>query len=90
MTQIKINIPDDKLAGVVAAFVKMYDYQNTVEGPDGGQIPNPESKPNFAKRQVAQFIKDVYIASKVNVDVDAVKAAATTAAKADMVNVGAE
>jgi hypothetical protein len=90
VAQIKINIPDDKLAGVVAAFAMMYSYRNIIEGPDGEPIPNPESKISFAKRQVAQFIKDVYIASKVDVDVDAVRAAAKAAASADMTGVGAE
>lgn len=63
MAQFVITIPDDKVTAVVNAFAKQYSYQDMIEQ-GGVQIPNPETKPKFAKRMILQFIKEVYIAAQ--------------------------
>lgn len=55
MATIVINIPDAVAPRVVDAFAKRFDYQETL--PDGS--PNPETKAQFAKRQVVRFVKNV-------------------------------
>lgn len=54
MAQITINIPDAVAPRVINAFAKQYLYSPTL--PDG-VTPNPETKQEFAKRQVKEFIK---------------------------------
>ena len=53
MAQITINIPDAIASRVINGFAKRYHYSPTLE--DG--TPNPETKAQFAKRKVIEFIK---------------------------------
>ena len=43
----------------VAALAARYGYQDTVSDPanPAAQIPNPQSRANFAERQVRDFVK---------------------------------
>lgn len=53
MAQITITIPDAVATRVIDGFCKRYNYPPTLE--DG--TPNPETKAQFAKRKVLEFIK---------------------------------
>jgi len=53
MAQITITIPDAIAPRVLNGFAKRYNYPITLE--DGS--PNPETKAQFAKRKVVEYIK---------------------------------
>lgn len=62
MAQITIDVPNAVLARVLDAFAKMYGRPETIPdpaNPTGPQIPNPQTKAQFAKMKLADFIKDV-------------------------------
>ena len=92
MAQIKINIPDNRLQGVINAFCEQYGYQDRVPdgGPDGVLIPNPQTKAQFAKAKMGEYIREVYVASKANTGMDELRRAAIIAAKAEILDVEAE
>ena len=92
MAQIKINIPDNRLQGVIAAFCDVYHYQEKVPdgGPDGALIPNPQTKAQFAKAKMGEYIREIYVASKANTGMDELRRAAIIAAKAEILDVEAE
>ena len=72
MAQITITIPDAIASRVMNGFAKRYHYSATLE--DGS--PNPETKAQFAKRRVIEFIKQAVREAEVE---DARNDAATTA-----------
>ena len=92
MAQIKINIPDNRLQGVIAAFCDVYHYPLMVPdgGPDGVLIPNPQTKAQFAKAKMGEYIREVYVASKANSGLNDLRKAAILAAKAEIAAVEAE
>ena len=61
MAQIAIDIPDAQLNRVVDAFATAYGYQVNIPDPanPGSTIPNPQNKRQFAKAQVARYVKEV-------------------------------
>jgi hypothetical protein len=92
MAQIKINIPDNRLQGVIAAFCDVYHYQEKVPdgGPDGVLIPNPQTETQFAKAKMGEYIREVYVQSMSNSGIDDLRKAAILAAKAEISAVEAE
>lgn len=60
MANISITIPDDKVSELLDAFATEYGYQDTI----GGQ-PNPQTKAQFAKSKLIEFMKSVYKSSKI-------------------------
>ena len=86
MATISITIPDDKIEDVKSAFADAYGYQAEIEEiiddePTGNMIPNPETKAQFAKRQVAQYAKSIYVAWYIDQQVDSVRDTALATAK---------
>lgn len=65
MASINITIPDDKIDSVVDAMCEYFGYQTSIVDDEGGAIPNPETKNQFAKKQLKQFIKKVYRKNEV-------------------------
>ena len=71
MAQITFSIPDDKIQGVRNAFADAYRYQAIIANPDFDPelpvdpvtnpetIDNPETKHQFFKRQVRQYVREV-------------------------------
>lgn len=53
MTQITLNIPDAVLPRVINGISRQYEYRDTL--PDG--TPNPETRAQFARRQVILWVK---------------------------------
>ncbi|MCI0550615.1 MAG: hypothetical protein L0287_06650 [Anaerolineae bacterium] len=76
MAQMVINIPDGVANRVVNGLCKRYNYSDTLEHGE----PNPETKAQFAKRKVVEFIKravrDVEIESASKAAGDAAGASA--------------
>lgn len=61
MATISITIPDEHLQRVIDAITGHYGYTDTIPDPgdpEGPEIANPETKGEFTKRQVAEFIKN--------------------------------
>jgi hypothetical protein len=52
MASITITIPDAQVQRVLDAFSHRYGYQDQIDG-----APNPQTKVQFAKQQVALWIK---------------------------------
>jgi len=73
MAIITINIPANITNRVIDGFAKRYAYAPTLE--DG--TANPETKTQFAKRKLIEFIKQSVREAEIQ---DATNAAATTAA----------
>ena len=73
MAQITITIPDTILTRVLNGFAKRYNYSPVLD--DGSS--NPETKTQFAKRKVIEFIKQAVKDAEIQ---DASNTAATTAA----------
>lgn len=51
------------LSEIIDVFATAYNYQATVNGQ-----PNPESKAQFTRRMVRQYIRDIYIAEKDKIE----------------------
>ena len=80
MADITITIPNPVLPRVVDAIATEYGYQANIPdvGNPGQFIPNPETKNQFAKKQVIEFLKrTVKTAEKSNAIVTARNAVET-------------
>lgn len=55
MAQFTINVPDDKVTDLVAAFAKAYRYDDQFNG-----HPDPPTKAQFAKQQLLNYMKSIY------------------------------
>lgn len=51
---ITITIADSIASGVVDAYAREFKYQVEVDDEDGGYIPNPETKNQFALRMFSE------------------------------------
>lgn len=60
MAQIVIAIPDGVAARVTNGLAGQYGYKATIPAPNPADppVPNPESKAQFARRMVRQFIHE--------------------------------
>lgn len=72
MATIRLQMPDAWVPRVVAAFCGTFGYEAVLE--DGK--PNPETKGNFAERQMREWVKGVVMAWEGQI---AAQAAATDA-----------
>ena len=78
MAQFVINIPDNKINEIVDILTIRFGYNEDIDNPDFDDqeptdpvenprtIPNPESKVQFSKRMVINFIKTQYREAKIN------------------------
>lgn len=78
MATIQITIPDAQLTRVVNAFTDSFFYAPTILDGQGVAIPNPETRNQFAKRMVAQWVKEIVIAREALVAADTARQAAIT------------
>ncbi len=68
MAQITFTIPDAQAARILDGFAMHHKYRVTVDNPgfdpeeiqnpQPATIPNPESKSQFLKRKMIEFVKD--------------------------------
>ena len=61
MANITLNIPADKIQLIIDSFCNTQGYQEEIEGEGGEMIPNPETKAQFAKRMVIEYVKDTVL-----------------------------
>ena len=73
MAEFTFTIPDQYVPDLIEAFGDKFNYPETIQdpnkiGPSG--IPNPQSKSDFAKEKIKDFIKRTYIEykSKLNAE----------------------
>lgn len=59
MPKITLTLGDAETARFAKAFAQSYGYQNKIIDADGEKIDNPQSKADFAKEKIMQYIKDV-------------------------------
>jgi hypothetical protein len=86
MASITIDIPNaGDTTRTLDAFAGWFGYQATISS-GGSQIPNPETKAAFAKRQVAIWAKNIVIAWESQVAADAARVTAKTSAEAVNIN----
>ena len=57
---LTLTVPDAIKGDVVESFAYAYKYQDTINGQ-----PNPQTKAQFAKEIIKQFIREVYKKYKV-------------------------
>lgn len=58
MAQVTITIDDALVADYLNAFEEKFDYDNNKL--------NGESRANFARRKIAEYLKSIYIEYKIN------------------------
>lgn len=81
MASITITIPDAIAPRVLSGFCKRYNYLPTLT--DGS--PNPETKAQFAKRKIIDFIKLAVRESEIQDASDAASRTAGISADNDIV-----
>ena len=82
MATFTVTIPDDKKDEIIDAICANYRYQETVTDPEGLEIPNPMTKAQFAKRKLAEFVKENLKSYKVSQVVETARDAAIVEADA--------
>lgn len=75
-----ISIPDDQRSRVLDAFSARYGYTSEVPDGNGGMIPNPETRGQFAKRMLSDYVKTVVREAEID---SASRTAAASAAAAE-------
>lgn len=86
MTKITIDIPDNKVQGVIDAFALAYGYQGKIQDGNGNEIDNPVTKAQFARNIINSFIKEVYVSAQVK-GLDAQRQQTIVAASADVAGI---
>ncbi len=77
---ITIKIPDEKKNAIVGAFADLYGYAETIKNEKGESIQNPQTKTQFVKKKIRDFIVGVYTGHKVR-EADSARIAALATAK---------
>lgn len=83
MANITFTIPDEHMGELIDAFASVYKYQEMIQDPDvsePSEIPNPQSKEQFAKDTIRNHIRNTYIKYKAKIDAEAASAVTTTTA----------
>ena len=78
---ININTPADiTVAQVVDTVSTYWGYQTNIPDPanPGQTISNPQTRGQFVKARIAQFVKDSYIAARASQGADSGRTTATT------------
>jgi len=60
-----VTVPSGVAQEVVDAFANVYHYQDQIDDGTGNMMPNPQSKAQFAKAKLVQFVKDVFVANRM-------------------------
>jgi hypothetical protein len=56
--QIIVNVPDAQATRVLTKFAAFHGYSETIRPPtNGGSVPNPETRAQFCKRKLAEYVK---------------------------------
>lgn len=82
-TVITMSIPDAVAVRVRDGYAARHGYKEFIEGPTGDRIENPETKLQFVKRHLKEYVRDSVIAYEA--EKSALLAKGT--AEADVVNI---
>lgn len=59
MAEIKLTVPDGSITRIINAFAGEFGYQAQVDDGAGNLIPNPQTKAQFTKAKVTEYVKQV-------------------------------
>lgn len=84
MASITLTIPNSEAARVLDGFAAYHRYRVTIDNPDYDPnvegslvtIPNPETKIQFAKKKIIEFIKESVSAAEERATLEAARDAA--------------
>ena len=68
--EIKLTIPDENKDEAINALCSAYDYDERKE--------DKETKAQFAKRKIVDFVKEVVRSARINAAIDATRATETS------------
>lgn len=84
--QINLDIPNAVAQRVAEAFAKSYGYSDTIPDPNDPNktVPNPQTKAQFVKQKLGEYIREVVKGHEANADVDRVRKEAVDKADRDI------
>lgn len=53
-----VTVPDAQATAILDDFVAYHGYQATIKDAEGNDIPNPQTKAQFAKAKVVSFVRE--------------------------------
>jgi len=83
--QITITIPDEIAPRVIDGVAGQHGYQETVLDEEGNEIPNPETKAQFAKRVILEGVKNAVLSWEAVQAAEAARTAAIDLANEEIV-----
>lgn len=84
MATITLNIPDAILPRVLNGFASRYGYTPTLVDGNGADYQNPETKAQFAKRMLVDYMRTVVREAEATAAADAARQAAEQAARSEI------
>lgn len=82
--KITLDIPDTFADRVIAAISDTYGYQETIRDEEGNEMPNPQTRAQFARSQVLRFLKETTVAYEANREASLAREAAREQADSDI------
>lgn len=77
MADFTVTVPTDMVDDLLNGFARRFNYEENIYNELGEQIPNPQTKAQFAKMQLFRWMRGIYIEEKE---------AATVVARAAVIN----
>lgn len=59
MASIRLDFPDAVAPRIINAFARYYGYEPKIENENFELVDNPETKQQFAKRKIAEYVMQV-------------------------------
>jgi hypothetical protein len=56
--QVCVDAPAAQRARILTGFTNAYAYQPTIEQPDGTTVQNPQTRAQFFKHKLAEFVRE--------------------------------
>lgn len=84
-TTLSISIPDAVAPRVIDGFTGQHGYQETVTDAEGNEVPNPQTKAQFAKQTIGEFVKNSVMAYEANQAVDTARTSAIDSVETDII-----
>lgn len=82
MATLSITIPDNQAVEALNYASTALGYQSQIEQSPGALVPNPETKQQFVRRKIAEYVKGLIISGAVTQATLAAKQTAETTASA--------
>lgn len=74
--QVCVDAPAAQRTRIINSFTGAYNYPVTVKDATGADIPNPETRPAFFKRKLAEHVRQVVAGYEASAAGEAARAAA--------------